>query len=128
VALYESDADGLQLIAAALDTLSDREGSKQALDALLKLDGPTSKSHRVAAGRFLWQRGRRSEALATWAGVVSGRSASRIDYEHWVEAILSEEVVRDAASRATLVSQTRAGLARFPGHPGLLSLKRQLGI
>jgi tetratricopeptide (TPR) repeat protein len=127
VALYGQDADGLQLIAAALDTLNDREGSKRALDALLKLDGATSKSYRVAVGRFLWQRGRRGEALAAWARVVSG-SASRIDYEQWVEVILSEEVVRDSASRATLVSQTRAGLARFPGHPALLSLKRQLGI
>jgi tetratricopeptide (TPR) repeat protein len=126
IALYEKDADGLQLVAGALDTLGDRDGTKLAFGALLKLDGPSKRYH-GAYGRFLWQRGRRSEAIDAWAQLLN-RSPSRVDYEQWVELLLSEEAVKDSSVRARLATQTRAGLARYPDLPGLLSLKRQLGI
>jgi tetratricopeptide (TPR) repeat protein len=126
IALYEKDADGLQLVAGALDTIGDRDGTKLAFAALLKLDGPSKRYH-GAYGRFLWQRGRRGEAIDAWAQLVSG-SPSRVDYEQWVEVLLSEEAAKDATVRARLATQTRAGLSRYPELPGLLSLKRQLGI
>jgi hypothetical protein len=123
---YAKDVDGLQLMASGLDSFGDSEGVRLAFAALLKLDGPDREQTR-AYGSYLWGKGRHADAVKTWGALV-GATASRLDYERWVEVMLEENVVRERSLRSHLVEEVKRGLARHPGHRGLQSLGRQVGL
>ncbi len=126
IARFQKDADGLQLLASGLDGLEDSEGVKLAFTALCKLEG-AEKEHTRAWGSYLWGKGKHADAMKLWAKLL-GASPGRLDYERWVEVILEENVLRERSFRSTLLEEVKRGLGRYPGHSGLVSLARQLGL
>jgi tetratricopeptide (TPR) repeat protein len=123
---FQKDADGLQLIASGLDGLGDAEGVKLSFAAMIRIEG-ANKEHTRAWGSYLWGKGRRADAVKSWSALL-GASPSRLDYERWVEVILEENVLRERSFQSMLTEEIKRGLGKYPGHRGLISLARQLGL
>lgn len=123
---FAKDSDGLQLLASGLDGLDDAEGVKLAFASLRKLEG-TAREHTRAWGSYLWGKGKHADAVKAW-GELLGASPGRLDYERWVEVVLEENVLRERSFRSVLLEEVKRGLGKYPGHRGLISLARQLGL